>query len=357
MSACEFCVVSDSNTPGRSPFRLVDREGREVEAVNQFLDATALRGLSERTLRTYAFALLSVWKWMVESDAAIAELDETRLAEYIRHLQEAVREGKAPAPRSINLRLVVLRSLYRFHSGRDLPRSVRAPSEPAALFPHASALGARPRRRLARPALRVKVPSRLVVPLGRDEVRRFFESLRSFRDLAIAAIMLFCGLRSREVISLRLDDVDLLQAEIRVHGKGDKDRVLPLPPYLRGVLASYLRIERPVSEHEALFVSLKRPRRGRPMTPAGLRGLFRYHRKRSGIAAANPHRLRHTFAVDMVREGMPIPVLMRILGHSSFDMTMRYVNLSAEDVREELERAVRQLSEKDRDGDSLPRNP
>ena len=59
----------------------------------------------------------------------------------------------------------------------------------------------------------------------------------------------------------------------------------------------------------------------------------------------------------MVREGMPIPVLMRILGHSSFDMTMRYVNLSAEDVREELERAVRQLSEKDRDGDSLPRNP
>ena len=116
MSACEFCVVSDSNTPGRSPFRLVDREGREVEAVNQFLDATALRGLSERTLRTYAFALLSVWKWMVESDAAIAELDETRLAEYIRHLQEAVREGKAPAPRSINLRLVVLRSLYRFHT-------------------------------------------------------------------------------------------------------------------------------------------------------------------------------------------------------------------------------------------------
>ena len=93
------------------------------------------------------------------------------------------------------------------------------------------------------------------------------------------------------------------------------------------------------------------------MTPDGLRGLFRHHRKRSGIAKANPHRFRHTFAVDMIREKMPLPVLMRLMGHKSIEMTMRYVNLSAEDVREEFERAVRRLSEGLKDGKHLPESP
>ena len=81
------------------------------------------------------------------------------------------------------------------------------------------------------------------------------------------------------------------------------------------------------------------------MTPEGLRELFRYHRKRTGVAKANPHRFRHTFAVDMIREGMALPVLMRLMGHTSIEMTMRYVNLSAEDVRDQFERAVRRMEE------------
>ena len=93
------------------------------------------------------------------------------------------------------------------------------------------------------------------------------------------------------------------------------------------------------------------------MTAAGLRALFRYHRRRSGIENANPHRFRHTFAVDMVREGMPLAVLKRLLGHSSIEMTMRYVNLSAEDVRQEFERAVRRLTDGLSDGKQLPKNP
>ncbi len=94
------------------------------------------------------------------------------------------------------------------------------------------------------------------------------------------------------------------------------------------------------------------------MTPAGLREIFRYHRKRSGIEKANPHRFRHTFAVDMIREGMSLPVLKRLMGHSNIEMTMRYVNLSAEDVREEFERAVRRLTDRrSSDGKPLPGNP
>ena len=152
--------------------------------------------------------------------------------------------------------------------------------------------------------------------------------------------------------------MNLLQEEIRVSGKGQRDRVLPIAPYVRRALSSYIQLERPFTRHDLLFVTLKGPHRGYPMTVVGLRELFRYHRKRCGVGNAHPHRLRHTFAVDMVREGMALPVLMRLMGHANIEMTMRYVNLSAEDVRLEFERATRRIAGHRRgtDGNTLP-NP
>ncbi len=350
-------VSSSRVKPGLSRYRLFDGDGKEIEPVNQFLDATAVRGLSEQTLRTYAYALLSLWKWMNEAAVSIKDLTETHLADYIRHLREAHGPKKPPASRSINLRLVVTRSLYRFHTQRELPRAAKSPLEARPVFVRPSRVGMRGVRRVGRASLRVKVPERLVVPLRREEVRRFFESFLTYRDLSLAGLMLFSGLRSREVLALRLSDVSVLEEEIHVSGKGEKDRVLPLAPYVRRVLSSYLEVERPETTHEVVFVSLKGQRRGQPMTPAGLREIFRYHRKRSGIEKANPHRFRHTFAVDMIREGMPLPVLKRLMGHSNIEMTMRYVNLSAEDVREEFERAVRQLTDRSSHENSLPGNP
>jgi site-specific recombinase XerD len=354
----EYRIGMHRDAPGRSPYRLRNAAGLEVPEVNDFLDALALRGLSERTQRTYAYALLSAWRWIQGTSQALAALTECHLAEYIRHLRSAPQAAmRPPAPRSINLRLAVLRSLYRFHTGVDLPRGGKAPLEPVPLFIQASRLGARARRRIGRPLLRVKVSRRLVVPLCRKEVVELFGSFRTYRDLSIAALMLLCGLRSREVLALRLPDVDLLSDEIRVSGKGERDRVLPLAPYTRRALSSYLRLERPETRHDVLFVNLKGRRRGTPMTPAGLYMLFLYHRRRSGSVRANPHRLRHTFATDMIREGMSLPVLKRLLGHSNIEMTLRYVNLSADDVRAEFERALHRLSENAADGLSLPRHP
>lgn len=77
------------------------------------------------------------------------------------------------------------------------------------------------------------------------------------------------------------------------------------------------------------------------MTPAGLRSLFRSHRRLSTVLSANPHRFRHTFARDMVRAGMPLPALQRLMGHTSIEMTMLYVGLSAEDVQRDYQRAIK----------------
>ena len=95
--------------------------------------------------------------------------------------------------------------------------------------------------------------------------------------------MLLDGLRSCEILALQLEDLKLADAQLRVLGKGKKQRLLPLPGEIMEVLQSYLRLERPLTNSPSLFVSLKGRRRGQPMTPAGLRSLFRHHRLRSQV--------------------------------------------------------------------------
>ena len=90
----------------------------------------------------------------------------------------------------------------------------------------------------------------------------------------------------------------------------------------------------------ALFVSLKGRHRGQPLTLAGLRSLFRHHRLHSQILRANPHRLRHTFGADMVRNGISLPALQRLMGHTHIRTTMLYVQLAPQDVWHEYVQAV-----------------
>lgn len=125
-----------------------------------------------------------------------------------------------------------------------------------------------------------------------------------------------------------------------VLGKGNKKRLLPLPPEALQALQNYLRIERPLTNSPSLFVSLKGPQRGHPMTPAGLRSLFRHHRLHSQVRHANPHRFRHTFGADMVRAGISLPALMHLMGHAQIHTTMLYVELAPQDVWREFARAI-----------------
>ena len=101
------------------------------------------------------------------------------------------------------------------------------------------------RPRLAMSRLRVKEPKRNIVPLSVDEVARFWSSFRTSRDLAIVGLMLLQGLRSAEVMALNREDVLLSEAQMRVRGKGNKIRFLPLAPETIQLLDHYLRLERP----------------------------------------------------------------------------------------------------------------
>ena len=194
--------------------------------------------------------------------------------------------------------------------------------------------------RLATGRLRVRTPKRTIVPLSVDEVARFWASFRNSRDLAIVGLMLLQGLRSQEVLDLNQDDLLLPEAQIRVRGKGNKTRFLPLAPEAAQLLDYYLRLERPLNCGVPLFVSLKGPARGARMTPAGLRSLFRYHRRTTGVNIANPHRFRHTFASDMVSAGVSLPALMQLMGHAQIQTTLIYVQVTPLEVYQQYAQAV-----------------
>jgi site-specific recombinase XerD len=238
----------------------------------------------------------------------------------------------------VNHRLGTLRCCYRFHTGKEIP--VGQVHYFQRRYTKRSPLGyGRPRRAIAR-GLRLKQDRRVIVPLSSEEVAKFWQSFRTYRDLALVGLMLWDGLRSCEVLGLQLEDLQLAEAQMRVRGKGNKQRLVPLPQEILKVLAHYLRLERPLTNAPSLFVSLKGPHRGQPLTAAGLRSLFRHHRVLSHVRQANPHRMRHTCGYDMVRAGMSLSALQQLMGHSQIATTMLYIQLAPQDVWREYARAI-----------------
>ena len=264
----------------------------------------------------------------------LADLTESTLLDYVRHQLE---QQPMPTPQTVNHRLGVVRCSYRFHYGREIPAG---DSHFQRRYTRRSPLGYGRPRRVVAVSLRLRQPRRVIVPLTAEQVAKFWDSFRTCRDLALVGLMLLDGLRSCEVLTLQLEDLQLADRQLRILGKGNKKRVVPLPEDLLQGLRKYLQLERPMTNSPALFVCLKGRRRGQPLSAAGLRSLFRYHRLRSQVPTANPHRLRHTFGSDMVRAGISLPALQQLMGHAQIHTTMLYVQLAPQDVWNEYSRAV-----------------
>jgi len=320
---------------------LVCEDGPLAEA-NEFLSALHVRGLSPRTIRAYAYDLLLLYRWMRSTNTVLRDLTPPDLLGFIA----AQREAKAE-PKSINRRLTSARLLYRFWMDRELGFGARV-NLPG---PHYKGpgrdhyLGIHQLRRRGARKLRVAEPRKLVEPLTPEQVRAFLRSVTRYRDLSIVHLMLLCGLRSREVLELRVGDIVFGDSRIRVRGKGERDRALPLPEVLAKIIQQYQLLERPRQCAEGrLFVVLQGKQRGRPMTVAGLRSLFRHRRRRATLTMANPHRFRHTFGADMARAGVRLPILQQMMGHADLATTMQYVRLSMADVADEFHRALTKLA-------------
>ncbi|HUZ94166.1 MAG TPA: tyrosine-type recombinase/integrase [Edaphobacter sp.] len=337
----KFRVIRQKTpSSAHSPIHVVEQDtGQGVAWINRFLDREYVRRLADKTLYSYAHSLLYFVRWWESvhhtCDISPADLTESTLFDYLRF--QSSRQPPLSAS-TINDRVATADRAIR-NEFPDAPCQVAHGFHQPFLHRRPMGLG-RPRFELSR--LRIKEPRLNIVPLSVDEVARFWSSFHNARDLAIVGLMLMQGLRSAEVLAMNPEDVLLSEGQLRVRGKGSKLRYLPLAPETTQLIDHYLRLERPNPCSAALFVVLKGPARGIRMTPAGLRSLFRYHRQTTGIQLANPHRFRHTFASDMVRAGISLPALMKLMGHSDIETTLHYVQVSPQDVYLQYARAAAQ---------------
>ena len=299
--------------------------------VNDYLGYLADRRYSPATVRAYAYDLLAFCRWLVAEFVTLDEVDVETLLGFLAACRTVVLPGQAEnvfsirdgrnvgyAPATVNRRLAAISGLFAFRAMRDPGASNPVPRGKAARTAgsgeRSGLLG-----HLARPAprsgLRVRQPRRLPRGLDRDEIGALVGSLRTWRDRAMAGLMLCSGLRSCEVLALDVADVDIAAGWARVVGKGDKERRVPVDGEVCAAIQTYLLAERPETEDTALFVVGKGPNRGRRLSPAGLRTVFRYHRAKADVAAGHPHALRHSFGTALAEAGVDLAVIQALMGH------------------------------------------
>jgi integrase/recombinase XerC len=238
-------------------------------------------------------------------------------------------------PATLGRKLASLRSFFRWlrregHCALDPTEGIPAPRTPKRLpnpLPVDDCVavverGGRRRRRAATPSP------------GPDPME--------LRDRALVELLYGAGLRVGELSALDVRDLDLHRGDVRVVGKGGKERVVPLPAATRQALAAYLDARRrPGLLAEPLFTSL-RPRREGPRR-LGVRDVRRVLAARARGAGVvdrvHPHRLRHSYATHLLDMGADLREIQELLGHASLSTTEKYTAVSADRLMEVYDRA------------------
>lgn len=192
---------------------------------------------------------------------------------------------------------------------------------------------------VAGPKLERKLPEHL----DQDEVRGLLNTPalagrpedRKRRDIAILELLYAAGIRRAEVTTIDLGDVDLKNREVRIHGKGSKERVVLINRSAAEAIAAYLAV-RPRSRDEALFLG----RGGKRLSPMHVWRIFREVYKISGVQRhASPHTLRHSFATHLAENDVDLETVRELLGHESLATTGIYLRMSMQHKKRAYDRA------------------
>jgi len=144
------------------------------------------------------------------------------------------------------------------------------------------------------------------------------------RDLALLAVMYGCGLRVSEVVGLNLDGVDVHQRELRVFGKGRKERIVPLPEGAVPYVQAWLDERIAANEEQAVFLNHRNTR----LSARSVQRMLKDRALQTGTdVSVTPHRLRHSFATHLLAGGVDLRAIQELLGHASLATTERYTHL------------------------------
>ena len=282
------------------------------------------RGLSEATIRAYRADLAdfaagegAVARWSQGPDTA-----REHLAARTRRGAARTGESAGLAPTSLRRRAASIRGFYRFAYGdglieRDIAAHLDLPRQPRLL------------------------PETLTVA----EVEGLLEAAPDLRSRTLLELLYAAGLRVSEALGLDLEDLSMDGGFVRVIGKGDKERLVPVGDVALDWLGTWMREGRPalVALHHVepvrggpLFLGDRGARLARQQAFAAVKAAAR----RAGLPdAVSPHTLRHSFATHLLEGGADLRIVQELLGHASISTTQLYTHVTGERVREIYARA------------------
>ena len=247
-----------------------------------------------------------------------------------------IEDGEAGlSARTIKRRLATIAGLYEYLIIRGDAGVTRNP------VPRGLAVR-RPGQRAVRGVPLIRAPRTLPRVIDPDEVDAFMAALRTRRDRAMVEAMLLGGLRRCEVLGLRLEDVRPGEHRLFIaDGKGGHQRIIPVSKRFFATVADYLETERPrTSSTSHVFIVLKGPRRGQPLSAAGLDEIISGARQRAGIERLTCHQLRHTCFTRLREAGMALEAIQAQAGHRSIESTRIYLHLANDWLAGEYRRAT-----------------
>ncbi len=273
-----------------------------------FLDYLAIeRGLSPRTIEAYRGDLKHFGAYVATLE--ISSLDDLTITQ-LSHYQFLLHKSYAPV--SIRRKLSALKMFFRFLRGREL-------------------IASNPLLNLETPRMGRTLPPVISV----EEVQQLLASpnhdtVLGRRDQVMLQVLYATGVRVSELVSLRLLQMNFNLGVISVIGKGDKERLIPLPFGVLGEIVDYLQETRPkLLKHrhsEYLFLN----RSGKPLSREGFwKNIVRYAKKAGIRRKVYPHLLRHAFASHMLAGGADLRVVQSLLGHADLSTTQIYTHVDS----------------------------
>jgi len=283
-------------------------------AINTFLDALWMeRGLSENTLAAYRNDLSGFALWLENNQRH--DLLHAAKGDVLSYL--TYRLEQKYSPRSSARFLSCIRRFYR-----HLLREKKIHDDPSAQI-EAPKLG--------RPLPKTLTEADVEALLASPDVK----TAMGMRDRTMLEVLYACGLRVTELVSLKMSQVNLRQGVIRVTGKGNKDRLVPLGEEAQDWLERFLETARDELLHHAPCEALFPSNRRQFMTRQTFWHMIKRHAKAAGITKPlSPHTLRHAFATHLLNHGADLRVVQMLLGHSDLSTTQIYTHIASARLQE-----------------------
>ncbi len=292
------------------------------EGVDLYLDHLKVeRGLARHTLESYGRDISKMLAFVTERGCADVD-DVTRelLTDYL------IEQAKTLSPRSRARALVAIRGMFRHLIGERW-------------------LEADPTELIDAPRMAKRIPG----VLGEQAVVTLIatpgDTPRGRRDAAMIELAYASGLRVSELVSIGVADINLSQGFVRVTGKGQKTRLVPLGASARDKLQRYLVEDRPSFVKDPAQNAMFLTERGRPMTRQGFWKALRIYAKKADVrlpgGGVSPHKLRHSFATHLVEHGADLRAVQAMLGHADIATTEIYTHVSRARVLEQARKHPR----------------